>query len=370
MKRAVPEGPRGLHLPQPGGTPANERYLGSAAEVQFIAEYLHTLRMSPLAPQCPIDSRSLSSVFRSAGVHELVDSQLFLYLITAAQSRLRSCAPTFKLLPLERFYVSTPGSNDDDSGGFHGRHARGFDYIYNFGFAALANPRNISHVEIRTLEVARSYLHDSIHASSYRTFRRRYETPDRPIYRAQYGVNFRRPCGTSYSPRHYVQELPVRLNLGVLMDGLTARAIARSLRPLVADIAAIKLSPEEKTLIADVICDLPSIDPSSSAYRFHRSVTDHVRRFLTFWHSAGFEDTLFKAMISGHMGKLCRHVDRMTCTPGAWKTLFMSAHWLLSRPRARVTGHKEDVPRCHFAFHVSTGHRAGQPPIFIATPCR
>jgi hypothetical protein len=74
-----------------------------------------------------------------------------------------------------------------------------------------ASPQDI------TLDLLRSYAHDCLH---HGTFRRYQLTLDRQATRIQYGINFRRPDGLTYSAPDPPDATCTR-NLGIIMEGAT-----------------------------------------------------------------------------------------------------------------------------------------------------
>lgn len=131
----------------------------------------------------PIESHALSTA-GSAPLVKLIDYALLRRVVTTAWTKLRLLASTFELLPADRFFVGILPVDDDDSGGFHSRHSRGFNHLRNYGLGVLISTRYGSNAALRTLEIARSYIHDSIHYSSHRTYRSREHDPTAPVYRA------------------------------------------------------------------------------------------------------------------------------------------------------------------------------------------
>lgn len=227
------DGPAGpLSAPDRGAPvaflPPGERLDGTAAECAHLHLLLACFRASPPPMRlpgvtgCPLPellaSRSIDAdVFRAGHA-----------IMAARYGKLGIRA----LLPLERVWAGTrsaaqPGT-ERGHGGFH-HPAQGYRHIQMdaavtvFGDLtgqAPASPQSIA------LDLVRSYAHDCLH---YATFRR-YRLTDRgEIARVQYGINFRRPDGRTYSVPDAPDDGPTR-NLGIVMEGATdaeATSIAR-----------------------------------------------------------------------------------------------------------------------------------------------
>ncbi len=288
----------------------NERYLGTCYDIRFIAEYLKRARSTSPKSKLPIPSCSLAELLtplKAAAVH--IDAGLLLAATRTAHDSFTRDVPSFQLLPHSNFYCGLVPAGDPDNGGFFSRYWRGFNYIGNYGFAAVLSPGLDYGTKMRTIELARSYIHDSLHAATYRTFRRRdlHDNHPVPVYREQYGFNFRRSTGISYSRKGYESELPGRLNLNILMDGLTTLAVARVLSTFAVDILRGTCSSHERSVMHDVTCLLGEISADSPSFSFHRNVTSHVVEFLDFWDAPELQRQLFRAMLTGEMAALCAY---------------------------------------------------------------
>lgn len=110
-------------------------------------------------------------------------------------------------------------------GGFHHTN-QGYRYIQKISLTSLAGAFSLSLISetLRTLELLRAYVHDTLHAATYRLF---CPAPpdtagDLSFYRLQYGMNFRRSNGQSYSSRDSVRSATTH-NLGTIMEAATDR---------------------------------------------------------------------------------------------------------------------------------------------------
>ncbi|WP_256640075.1 hypothetical protein [Streptomyces murinus] len=132
-----------------------------------------------------------------------------------------------KMLPLDRVLVGCESSRAGAFGGFH-HPDQGYRHLQMVAVITMYGPmerRNPERPALALLDLLRAYAHDCLHYGS----RRRYvEVAGVPV-RTQYGINYRRTSGQSYSaadPRgsHHTR------NLGIVMEGacdMEARAITR-----------------------------------------------------------------------------------------------------------------------------------------------
>lgn len=124
-----------------------------------------------------------------------IDWKLFDAVVKEAEKYFKDIDENFSLMPRDRYLIALP--REDSVGGFYGRPAGGYYYFNDLGFGTTLNENSAPNKTLRTLDLARSYLHDSLHASTFRTFRVDQETG--MIFRHQYGINFRNANRVSYS---------------------------------------------------------------------------------------------------------------------------------------------------------------------------
>lgn len=130
-----------------------------------------------------------------------------------------------RMLPLDRVLVGCDSTRPGAFGGFHHpdqgyRHFQMVAVITMFGAMERPSPERPS---LALLDLLRAYAHDCLHHGS----RRRYvEVAGAPV-RTQYGINFRRATGQSYSAADE-RGTPHTRNLGIVMEGACDRE-ARSI---------------------------------------------------------------------------------------------------------------------------------------------
>ena len=136
-----------------------------------------------------------------------------------------------RLLPMERVWVGTSSSQATGFGGFHYpnqgyRHLQMAAVITLYGDLTSNWTRS---PRIAALDLLRSYAHDCLHSGTYRRYRLWNTSTGDEIGRVQYGINFRKNDGRTYSSPDRAIDRSTR-NLGIVMEGATdreARTVAR-----------------------------------------------------------------------------------------------------------------------------------------------
>ncbi|MET4924031.1 hypothetical protein P3L51_16945 [Streptomyces sp. PSRA5] len=132
-----------------------------------------------------------------------------------------------RMLPLDRVLVGCDSSRPGAFGGFHHpdqgyRHLQMVAVITMYGAMERRNPE---HPASALLDLLRAYTHDCLHYGS----RRRYVDVAGVPVRTQYGINYRRATGQSYSAADQRGTHHTR-NIGIVMEGACdkeARTVTR-----------------------------------------------------------------------------------------------------------------------------------------------
>ncbi len=312
----------------------NEHYRGSPQDKAFVSEYLRSLRRIDLSSLVHTSRYVTLGHFLGSASQALVDPDLFVSVSAAVERHLLGKSALFARLPESRFII---GDNPDpnDVGGFHSIHARGYKDMHLYGFAVPLNPLVVDDVAIRTLELVRSYMHDSIHYSQFRSYRR---TPSFiqmkrfAIYRDQCSLTFRHPNGVSYSPRHL--DGPRLININLLQDGMDVLMVADAMAPYLRKMNSRESLRLERAMLSDLEASLVGLWLDSRARSFHTQVTLPSMRFLEYWAGADahwLRDELFRVMLSGRLNSISAYFDGKVGAPGSWKSLFMSEEWITLR---------------------------------------
>lgn len=305
---------------------------GSNEQRAFVFDYLGKLRET--LPLSEFSKKTTNSRFdlwpQEPRAQRIFNMPLFNEVIKKAREKILEYGLTFKTLPLDRYIIGEVDAQTNvDTGGFHSRYSRGFKYLANCGFAAILSERYTTNQQVITLELARSYLHDCIHNASFRTIRVLPEGIESkfPVYREQYGINFRRANSSSYSGPHAPEESPQNINLGILMDGITVLMTAEYLKPYTNRLDTENLNDFEKIIIADINFNLGHLPDDYRGKGFHQNVTVPAQGFIEHWGGNELYEHLKKSMLTGKMRGLVKYFDSKTGKTNSWRQLFKSASY-------------------------------------------
>lgn len=155
-----------------------------------------------------------------------IDTEPFHAGVETAERRYAGYGLT-TMLPLDRVLVGCESSRAGAFGGFH-HPDQGYRHLQMAAVITMYGPmerRNPERPALALLDLLRAYAHDCLHYGS----RRRYvEVAGMPV-RTQYGINYRRATGQSYSAADRSGSNHTR-NLGIVMEGACdkeARSITR-----------------------------------------------------------------------------------------------------------------------------------------------
>ncbi|MCX4791936.1 hypothetical protein OG369_39460 [Streptomyces sp. NBC_01221] len=249
------------------------------------------------------------------------------------------------LLPLDRVLVAVRSTRPGAFGGFHHPN-QGYRHlqmqmqavITMYGGMDADAPEAPA---LAVLDLLRAYAHDCLHYGSYRS----YQLHGGEVVRTQYGLNFRRHDGRSYSAPDRGAS-PTTRNIGVVMEGACDRE-ARSITRSAAATHGITSTGIDGFAFRDVTGQLNSADAvelagapedpasESTAYlasmgRYEANVNARYRVFLTEIGQVEAEDLhsmILSSAISGDMTLLCAWLDRRY-GPGTFAAMFMSPGYL------------------------------------------
>jgi hypothetical protein len=310
-----------------------------------VAARLAELRDSPagLVAQHPqMAFRPLPRVlaaWRAAGL----DTRPFREGLVLLRSRYAALGLT-RLLPLDRVMVGVRSGRPGAYGGFHHpnqgyRHLQMRALVTVSGCLASGSPDD---APLAALDLLRSYAHDCLHYGSFRTYR----LSGDEIVRVQYGLNFRRDDGRTYSmPDH--AESPGTRNLGVITEGACdreARDITRRVARCLgltrrAGMAAYvfrdatgRLSPADTVALsrpahrAACAPTEPACAFLASMGAYQESVNARYDAFLTevgCGEAADLHDLVLRATLSGSLSRLSAWLDRRH-GPRSFSMLFLN----------------------------------------------
>ncbi|MFI9723792.1 hypothetical protein ACIHFE_29730 [Streptomyces sp. NPDC052396] len=165
------------------------------------------------------------------------------------------------LLPLDRVLVAVRSTRPGAFGGFHHPN-QGYRHLQMQAVITMYGGMNADAPEVpalAVLDLLRAYAHDCLHYGSYRS----YQLHGGEVVRTQYGLNFRRHDGRSYSAPDCGAS-PTTRNIGVVMEGACDRE-ARSITRSAAATHAITATGIDGFAFRDVTGQLDSADAAELA---------------------------------------------------------------------------------------------------------
>ena len=307
-------------------TSLNETYTGTEAEKTIIRNFLDAARLT--RPQALKDHTSLDQAREN---RSLIDWQLFDEIINAGNDRFQKISDQYVPIPESRYMVIRPLEGSQNVGGFYGepigglKTAGGYYGNQDVGFATILNPEIIRDRTLRTVELARDYLHDCLHAATFRTYRVAPESDT--VYRHQYGVNFRTADGVGYSAAKLTEQSPHGINLNTWMDAAITLSVADFLKDNYSQKLDLHTADPRAKAIAQEILGLdfePGILPTF-ADQFISDALAPTLTFEKFWDRdtpGKMRETLLHAMISGEVSPIKAHFAYITGQPDAWERIF------------------------------------------------
>jgi hypothetical protein len=258
------------------------------------------------------------------------------------------------MLPLDRVLVGASSTRAGAFGGFHHPN-QGYRHLQMAALITMYGPMERdapADPELAMLDVVRAYAHDCLH---YGTARRYALGEDGQVMRTQYGINWRRPDGRSYSAADPHDAHHTR-NLGVVMEGACDQE-ARRLTRQVAELYDIT-GPDSPDEIGwwtyrDVTGQLGEGEPpadageriggEAGAYvasmgRYQRAVNHRYERWLgevSAGEREGLHDLVLTAVISGDTTSLCRWLDDRH-GPGTFAAMFQTSGYLAAPQQTDV----------------------------------
>ena len=271
---------------------------------------------------------TLSQLRLDAGV--TFDFNLFDDLATRCVKAIHDEHSTeFALIPEQRYFLGA--LTDGDSGGFHSRFAVGYHNIFKAGLTVPLSVERTQNVALRTLELLRSYLHDSVHHSTYCTFRRLIRQPLRAadckqvmpeVYREQYGINFRNAQGQSYSSPKLTHKVPEAINLNLLMDGVGIEVVTSLLNRFCGSKQIAPRTEFERQVLNEVLLLINEDRPSAWGQDFYFEIVRPSRKFLLHWGGEPFRASIFRAMLDGELSDLKSYFSEKFGEDNAWEKVF------------------------------------------------
>lgn len=302
---------------------------------------------------------------------EDIDPYLFAKIVGHAYDFFGSRSPEFKWLPFDRYLVRKPSYGEP--GGFHGLPLNGLNpggyFCYeDLGYGTLLNRETAPDIRLRTIELARNYLHDMLHASTFRSI---HLSEDGNVHRVRYGLNARGKNGVSFSSVHATPDGKT-VNLNILMEGLIQKLAGKCILECCPEENAYFSSPSnlsvsaaERRIWEDIVsCRCHDPEASEQMKAFHDGVMGPTERFLEYWSTlyqerlpqgVPLEDLLLTAMMSGSLDRVHSAYDIMLYgeerNGQAWNTLFRQPNFQsIAEPPAEMQPSKADDYICLTPF--------------------
>lgn len=310
-----------------GDAMVREDFVGTASDRAYIASYLQGIRsLDPLEIATMQNPITLATAQR-ADPH--LDGAFFDQAINNASDEIYAdYGMRIEEVSRDRYYTAAP-STVGVIGGFHDERSLGYQYWYHAAFVASLNATEFSS-RVRAAELARSYLHDCLHHSTFRSFRRAIRIPAKDvrsakdrvpeIYREQYGFNFRNRDNVSYSAGELTARAPETINLNLLMDAVVVVVTSAALKPSLNTVAAS--TPLEEAVLNEI--NLTTYDRSllPRATVFEEAVYKPASAFIEKWGGSALIRVLLTSMISGEIAPARAHFAKLTGNPDAWEAMF------------------------------------------------
>ncbi len=311
----------------------NEIFLGQEGDREYIRTYLGNIRKLD-----PIEITTIPNAVHldDACVAEIISLDQFRSVAYRCLEQMRQ-RYEININPIteSRYYTALP-PEEDVVGGFHDTRSLGYQYWYHASFVAALNARKVS-VEIRTLEIVRNFLHDCLHHSTFRSYRRALRVPATSpgaakhrvpeVYREQYGINFRNRDGLSYSLPELTDRSPETINLNLLMEGVIVLAVTESLNDAAINIVCANKLEEE--VIKEIFLESFSVDLLPNAHHFITQVTGPSKKFVEHWGGEAFMALSLQAMMNGDLVAIKRFFMEQTGIENAWEKLFRQSNFSL-----------------------------------------
>ncbi|MBZ4322369.1 hypothetical protein JNW98_23850 [Streptomyces sp. SCA2-4] len=258
-----------------------------------------------------------------------------------------------RLLPIDRVMVGVRSEREGAYGGFH-HPDQGYRHLHMRALVTVSGPLTSGlpmDPDLASLDLLRAYAHDCLHYGSFRSYRLRGDE----IVRTQYGVNFRRHDGRTYSAPD-LDGSPTTRNLGVVMEGACDREARAVTRRIARRMAIVRTEGMSGYVFRDVTGMLTTADTAAlapSMYRaasaptepaasflesmrtYQESVNARYGRFLTDvgrGEAAGLHAVLLRAMLSGSLAGLSAWLDRRH-GPHSFAALFLNPGYPARSPK-------------------------------------
>ncbi|MFB8122639.1 hypothetical protein ACFVG1_16120 [Streptomyces bacillaris] len=283
---------------------APNEHLSGEADALTLAAKLAELRSSTdsLTGQHPqVTFRTLPQVLSGWGTAGL-DTRPFRDGLVFLRTRYAALGLR-RLLPLDRVMVGIRSQREGAYGGFHHPN-QGYRHLQMRALITVAGPLASGlpeDPELAALDLLRAYAHNCLHYGSFRSYRLRGEE----IVRTQYGVNFRRHDGRTYSAPDLAGS-PTTRNLGVVMEGACDREARTLTRRIARRLGITRPAGMAAYVFRDVTGTLTASDTAALAQAAHRAACGASEPAGTFLESMG----KYQESVNARYGRFLADVGR------------------------------------------------------------
>lgn len=192
----------------------------------------------------------------------------------------------FNFLPLDRIFVglykSESKGNFEEFGGYYSKYQTYYhlEQISLTSFLGCYINKKY-HKVLTTLELLRSYFHDSIHYNTFRSYKLKINYAKEivrldDVHRFQYGFNFRKEDGITFSSLDAETAKSTR-NLGIIMEGVTDDYSKIAVQRIIEEekVYLNDLSPFENVVLNEIIST-----SFSEAYLSDTAFTTEESRYI------------------------------------------------------------------------------------------
>lgn len=336
-----------------------ERLFGNVEEKKELRFRLNSIRLFHFKllqeKYSDIHFIPLSQFLLDKSLEQKIDLSLFKKGIEVFYKNIENLTNDYNFLPLDRVFVGLYKSDTADRkfnefGGYYSKYQTYYHYeqisVTSLLGCYVSKEYNKA---LTTLELMRSYFHDTIHFNTYRSYKLKYNYQVdninlESIHRFQYGFNFRHENGNSFSCPDNLSAKVTR-NLGVIMEGITDDFSKASIRNILEQekITLSDLSYFENIIFTEMTSNnFKEVYPSPNVFddaeieyinkinQAYKSVWSLYYNFLGEFaidSKQKFREFLFSTMIAGDFIGLRDYFNRYQNDDRGFDRLFKSANY-------------------------------------------
>lgn len=337
-----------------------EKLLGNTIEQKELRFRLNTLRLFHFKllkeKYHDIHYIPLSQFLLDESLESKIDIALFKNGIEIFYKNIETLTDNYNFLPLDRVFVGLHKNNENVDKGFNefGGYYSKYQTYYHLEQISVTSLLGCYigkeyNKALTTLELLRSYFHDTIHFNTFRSYKLRFNYSNEKIdinsiHRFQYGFNFRHENGYSFSNPDEKVATTTR-NLGIIMEGITddfskasVRNILEEQNILLSDLTyfensifnEITSSNFKEVYAAGTPFSKDEINYLKKINYSYKSVYSLYYAFLNEFSLSSkqkFREFLFSSMLTGDFIGIRDYFNRYTKDAKGFDKLFKSPHY-------------------------------------------